>query len=495
MANKPADNKPSFRHLHGRQVILSDVAEVNADNVIQVLSAALPIHARNRMDCEYLYKYYLGDQPILLREKTVRPEIKNLVVENRANQIVNFKVGYCFGEPIQYVTTDASDDVTQAIARLNSYVASEDKETKDNQLAMLNHICGTSYRLILPDEMFDVDEDEAPFEIETLDPRDTFVIYQNRPGRKPLMGVIHIQVADTDVAGSYVDMYCCYTRNEYFEILGSVEVAKVVRHELHYLGDVPIVEYPLNHDRMGCFEVVVPMLDAINKTASDRQDGLEQFVQALLVFYNVEFDGDQYDEMRAKGAVMLKDTDPQFKARAEFLINTLDQSNTQTLVDHQYQAVLEIVGMPNRNGGSSTSDTGTATIVRDGWSDAESRAKNTEAMFKASEKRMLKMMLRICRNLGDVDLKLGDIKIQFTRRNYENITSKATVLTSMLGSDKIHPKLAFEHCGMFVDPERAYLESVEYNPAVAEMKEDTADEQTNTESSDTGSDSDDSVRS
>lgn len=492
MANTPANDNFSFRALHGREVILSDAGEVNETNIVQVLEAALPIHQRNRNDCEYLYKYYLGNQPIINRVKTVRPEIKNIVVENRANQIVNFKVGYCFGEPIQYVTTDADEATTNSIAMLNSYVASEDKETKDNLLAMWNHICGTSYRLVLPDDMFDEDGDEAPFEIDTLDPRDTFVVYQNRPGRKPLLGVIHIRVADTDVAGAYNDLYCCYTRNAYYEILGSGAIAKIVRSEPHYLGDVPIVEYPLNHERMGCFEVVVPLLDAINKTASDRQDGLEQFVQALLVFYNVDMDGDQYDEMRQRGAVLLKDTDPQFKANAQYLINTLDQSNTQTLVDHEYQAVLEIVGMPNRNGGSSTSDTGTATIVRDGWSDAESRAKNTEAMFKASEKRMLKMMLRICKNLANVSLKLGDIKIQFTRRNYENITQKSTVLTQMLGSDKIHPKLAFEHCGMFVDPERAYLESVEYNANVAK---EGADEQTDTESSDSGSTQDDTVRS
>ena len=32
----------------------------------------------------------------------------------------------------------------------------------------------------------------------------------------------------------------------------------------------------------------------------------------------------------------------------------------------------------------------------------------------------------------------------------------------MLANDKIHPRLAFAHCGLFVDPELAYLESKEY---------------------------------
>ena len=32
----------------------------------------------------------------------------------------------------------------------------------------------------------------------------------------------------------------------------------------------------------------------------------------------------------------------------------------------------------------------------------------------------------------------------------------------MLGQPKIHPKLAFEHCGMFSDPEAAYDISDKY---------------------------------
>ena len=127
-----------------------------------------------------------------------------------------------------------------------------------------------------------------------------------------------------------------------------------------------------------------------------------------------------------------------------------------------YNSILTICGMPNRNGGSSTSDTGAAVLLRDGWSLAEARAKDSENMFKKAEKKMLKLVLRICRELSDFDIALKDIELQFTRRNYENIQSKSQVLTTMLQSDKIHPLLAFQHCGLFVDAERAYSMSVKY---------------------------------
>ena len=83
-------------------------------------------------------------------------------------------------------------------------------------------------------------------------------------------------------------------------------------------------------------------------------------------------------------------------------------------------------------------------------------------MFKQSEREFLKLVLRICRDLSDLSLKLSNIEIRFTRRNYENITEKANVLTAMLANPKIAPQLAFQHCGMFVDAESAYLVSKAY---------------------------------
>lgn len=138
----------------------------------------------------------------------------------------------------------------------------------------------------------------------------------------------------------------------------------------------------------------------------------------------------------------------------------------------EYGKPLTICGMPNRNGGSSTSDTGSAVIMRDGWSAAEARAKDSELMFKKSERIFLKVVLNICHTLADMDLKVCNVEIRFTRRNYENILQKAQVLDLMLKNNKIHPRLAFEHCGLFVDSDLAYTLSAEY----AEEQEQKAQE-------------------
>lgn len=436
----------------GRKKIFTDVAEITRDNVLEVLRKALITHWSNKADMEYLYAYYTGRQPVLNRQKEVRPEIKNTVVENRANEIVSFKVGYLMGEPIQYVSRSDSKSVADKITTLNGYCLSEDKAAKDKELADWFHICGTAYRMVLPDSVFERESDEAPFEIYTLDPRFAFVVYANSIGEPPIMGVKYIQRSDGAV------IYSIYTKDRYFEVENQ---SKIVREEAQSLG-IPIIEYPANNARLGAFEIVLPLLDAINTVDSNRLDGVEQFVQALMLFHNVDISGDDFSKLRDEGALKFKDIDPQYKAEIKYLTSELNQSQTQTLVDHLYNTVLTICGMPNRNGGTSTSDTGSAVIMRDGWSAAEARAKDSELMFKLSEKEFLKLVLHICSDLSDLELKLSNVEVRFTRRNYENIAQKSTVLTTMLSNPKIAPVLAFTHCGMFSDPQLAYRMSMDY---------------------------------
>lgn len=115
-------------------------------------------------------------------------------------------------------------------------------------------------------------------------------------------------------------------------------------------------------------------------------------------------------------------------------------------------------------------------------------------MFKKAEKKMLKLVLRICRDLSEnINLRLKDIELQFTRRNYENIQSKSQVLVSMLQQPKIHPLLAFQHSGLFVDPERAYTLSMKYYEEQQEklaQQQNTAQNNTDGSGNPNGSDED-----
>lgn len=444
------------RHLFGRTVITNDEVEITDGNIIDILDKAMNHHTKNRNEIQYLWDYYCGKQPILMREKKVRPEICNRIVENRANEIVSFKVGYLCGEPIQYIGRNGSDSVSKAISELNEMMFSENKASQDKRIAEWQAICGTAYRLVLPD--IRKGEDDAPFELYTLDPRDSFVVYSNEVGSKPILGVKYCVTDDNDTICSV------YSDRHYWKIKNKT----IVESTDNKLGMIPIIEYPANNARLGAFEIVLPLLDAINNVSSNRLDGIEQFIQAFIKFVNCDITKEQYLEFLELGAIKVKSADG-LNADVDLVTNELNQMQTQTLVDYLYQTVLTICGMPSMsNGSTSDSSNNGAVILKNGWQGAETRAKDSELMFKESEQKSLKVVLCIIRNTRGLSnelyaLRLKDISLQFTRRNYENIQSKSQVLVSMLQQNKIHPRLAFESSGLFVDPERAYSVSKGYS--------------------------------
>jgi SPP1 family phage portal protein len=438
--------------MYGRRVITTDVSEITAGNVVEVLEEAMKLHEKNRSEIDYLWKYFKGEQPILTRNKTVRPEICNRIVENRANEIVSFKVGYLCGEPIQYIGRNSDESISVGVGTLNEYMFLVDKPALDQEVVEWGMICGTANRMVLANDAYEDGSDEAPFDMFTLDPRDSFVVYSNEVKRRRMMGVKY----NTDKFGSKT--FSVYTDTQYF----TIKDGKVQETASNPLGTVNIFEYPANNARLGAFEIVLPLLDAINSIESNRMDGIEQFVQAFVKFINCDITKDDFEALKELGAIKVKSADGQ-QADVDIVTSELNQQQTQTLKEDIYKAVLSICGLPSMSDGStSDSSNNGAVILKNGWQGAETRAKDSEMMFKRSEKEVLKLVLKLCDGLADLKLKLKDIDMKFTRRNYDNIQSKSQVLVAMLQQPKVHPLLAFTHCGLFSDPESAYTMSNEY---------------------------------
>lgn len=459
--------KPRY---NGRQVVYADYEVIDETNVIDALNKTLPIAHMNFAQIEYLWNYYKGVQPVLGRTKDVRPEICNKIVENHAQEIVMFKIGYQLAEPLQYTCrTYESDEQDEQgnnprlkdVNELNTLMFAEDKDSCDRDLFEWMCVGGLAYRMAEADTDEDIEEGGAPFEIYTLDSRHTYMAYSSAHHHKPIMAVWVGKEAATDK-----QVYSCFTKNKFFRIVDSKITNGDGLGESHTYGAIPIVEYRLNNARMGVFEPVLPLLDAINAIESNRLDGIEQTVQALMKFVNCAISEDEFKAMLQLGAVQVTSTDDaQGKAEVDVIKNDLDQTSTQVTKEDLYQAVVNICGMPNRNGqGGSTSDTGAAVLLRDGWTLAESHAKSYELQFKRAERNFLRVVLNICDQSSETDLylRIRDIELTFNRRNYENILVKSQVLTTMLSCDKIHPQLAFQACGLFTDPEAAYLQSKKY---------------------------------
>lgn len=435
---------------YGRRKIFTDAAEITADNVVAEVNAAFLVHRENRNEIIQLYRYYRNKTAIENKTKEVRENINFKIGEARCLEVTNFYKGYVFGEPIQYIRRERSKDsaanddaIASDVNALNSCMADANKAACDSNLGKWILVAGIGYKMSLPNLAWQKDGDEPPFNVYAPDPRRTFVVYGSDVDERPMMNVTYAQRKNGDVA------FTVYTPRTVFKFThGKGNVAT----ENNPLGMLPIVEYPAA-DYLGIFEPVLPLVDALNALQSNRMDDVAQYINSFLAILGAQVDEETYKKLEEWKMLCLPEgTD------AKYLSTPMSQADVQTFKDDLYQAILTICGVPNRNGGSSTSDTGQAVELRDGWSSAETRAKDIETAFKASEREHLKVVLRIMRDTVGTNLKLSDIEPHFTRRNYENIATKSQVLIAMLNNPWIHPEVAYASCGMFPDPESAYLQ-------------------------------------
>ena len=440
----------------GRKPIFTRFDSIDAGNILEVMSETFPLFTLQRVQVRHLYDYYRGKQRIFGRQKPTRPEINNKIVVNHANEIVSFQVSYLLAEPIKYVIR-STEDVSADVNELNEFMYSESKETKDKELADWFKICGIGYRMVLPRSTYEKDSDDAPFELYTLNPEMAYVIKGGQLGEPVLAGVYMLRRRDEKRLTH--DIACVYTSNRYFEV--DMTTKEVLVDKANPLGRVPIFEYVNNKARLGAFETVETMLDAINALESNRLDATEQAVQALLMFKNCEVTEEGFAKLKEMGAVNVKapqGVDADIKA----IITDLRQADQQVLLDSMYNTVLQITGLPAVAKNVNNSSNNGAAFMNSGWYAADTRAKDSEKLWRESETEFLKLVLKICKDFGTLDkLRIRDFYPKFTRRNYEDILSKSQTLVNMLSSG-IHPQYAIEQSGLFYDPTEVYAASKPY---------------------------------
>ena len=456
---KATNNK--FRQYYGRQMITADYTEneMNEKTISKILTEKFAIHEKNAQEIDYLYNYYKGKQPILEKTKTVRENINNIVLENNALFAVEFKKGYVFGEPIQYV--QRGDTANNEVLTLNSYMTAENKYVKDWELAEWLYICGVAPRLIISEE----DNEESPFSIYNLDPRTSFVVYENGLGNKKLFGCTYVEKDDGSKKGTI------FTKDKQYVFdgdIGKFNVKLAITEKnpvgIHLFKSIPIFEYTLNKSRMGIVEVGISMFDALNNISSNDVDGLEQCVQSLVVFVNNDVDAETFKELMDLGAVKVKSENPSMPADVKLLINDLSHDETKVIYDRIYNNMLTILGIPAKNDKASGGDTGQARLLGEGWTMADERAKQDELSFKKTAKEELKLILDICKIApasGIEKLTLKDVDIKFTRNKSDNLLVKAQSLLNLKQAE-IAPDIAMTVCGLFSDPNETYYKSKEY---------------------------------
>ena len=466
--------------MFGRLDIYASFDEITRENVLDELNSALVYHVGNMMQEEFLYWYTRGIQPILNRHKDIREDILNIVQVNTAAEVVDFKNGYLLQKNCAYIARRKG--VQSKIKKLNEYLYRSGKAEADNKTADWFHRVGKGVTFVEPN-----DDDEVPFKAYALDPRSAFVVYSLRPGNKPVMGV-NLVVTDE------VAKFDVFTEREVFHLSGTVVGKMVTTQKSHsfavtatsldgvepnVLGYIPIIEYRYNSVNTACYELAIPLLDELSNLASNACDGVEQFIQSLAIAVNCEFpENTTITDIRKAGMIALRSVGEN-KADFKVLSEQLDQTQTKVLMDSLREEVLRICAMPNRSNGGSTYDTtGAAILASYGWYQADCSARNTEDLFKESNRQFDRIIIEILRRKGLLEINLNDFELNFPHGETANVQSKAQAFQTLMAAG-MHPELAAEKSGISSDPVKdmkmseQYLKMVWGDPTKAVEEEQT----------------------
>lgn len=442
-------NKQYFHDLvkgrYGRKIAYANVEQITADNIVNVVGNCIGAFYFNKTIIRYLWNYYKGDQPVLYRTKVQNADITNKVSENHAYEIVQFKVGQTYGEPIQLISRKDDDRINNAVDEFNDYLTDANKQEKDIKAGEWQSATGTSFKAV------QITNGDIPFRIVAPTPMNTFVIY-NESTEEPLLAIQELKDADGQMYKlCYTDSYECKIVN------GEVRDWK-----LHGFGGIPIVEFPNNHERISDIELVIGLLDAINTMQSNRMDGVEQFVQFWIKFVNCDIDPETFEKMKISHALTVKSNNEQNKSDVDIMTQELNQTECQVAKDDLWDNAQSILAIPTRESQNSGGDTQGAVSLRAGWDFSKTRAKQKDPIIKTSEKRLAKVILNVIR-IKDHDLGLTarDFDVQINHSPLDNLYTKTQALDQMLKAG-INPRIAVSTCGLWGDAEKVFIQSKPY---------------------------------
>lgn len=297
-------------------------------------------HSTEGSHLKKLKSYYLGEHAILnhKRRNVNAPNYKT--VANHAKDIADTATGYFMGNPIKYNNT-AEGDIDELLTAFDG--AEIDQVDAQNALNMA--IYGRAYEYIYAKEGL------TELDSTSIDPENTFMVYDDSIERKPLFAVYYYQVKD-DTKDTTKYQAEVFTENlHYHLVLRSTDsgTSQIEEATPHNLGQIPIIEYRNNHFAIGDYEQQISLIDAYNSLMGNRVNDKEQAVESILVLYGTQLADTPED---AKVAMKILSEEgllelPGDSARAEFLKNTLDESATEILRTALKEDIYTFSHVPN----------------------------------------------------------------------------------------------------------------------------------------------------
>lgn len=382
-----------------------------------------------------LENYYKGNNETILQENRRKEEhlADHRATHNFAKYVSQFIQGYMVGVPLKTTYPDeAIDEQLKEINRLN------DADEHNSDLVLHLSIYGRAYELLYRNRL-----DETRFT--ALDPKETFVIYDDTVEMQPVAAVRYFnnQFNDDTI---YVFLY---TENEIYEYKTKdhysfkLELQDVSQ---HYFDGVPIIEYMNNKFRQGDYEDVLNLIDLYDSAQSDTANYMTDFNDAMLkITGNVDIDVESAKEMKQHNILLLQTElnadGSAAQADADYIYKQYDVSGTEAYKNRLEEDIHKFTNTPNLND-SHFSGTQSGESMKYKLFGLEQVRANKERLFKKSLRDRYRLINNILNASSEGGFDVNEIQIVFTPNLPKSLTEEIEAFVKLGGDLSDETKLS-----------------------------------------------------
>ena len=358
--------------------------------------------------------YYDGLQVILNKAYSDPNKPCSKTVINYCKNIVDSYCGY-LATP-GYISYKSNEDIEEImdILRYNDYQA------EDSDFLLDALIYGTAAELMYIDST-------GHTRFRLINPTQCFGIYDDSLTGDLMYFVRMYKASDWDDTDKYyVDVYSDYDIKHYtmFSQMGGLQFES---QEPHYFSQCPANIFTLP-DEKSIFDCVIGLQDAANELLSSEIDDYSAFVDAFLVFTNVDVDTDDIKSLREDRVIALPND-----ANAQWLTKSANDAQVENILKRIHESIYRIASCPDFSSESFVGGVSSGIAIQYRLTGMETRAGKVEALMKKALQRRVEIIA------GIASLKLGeevfrDIEINFKRNIPEDLTATINIINSLKGS-------------------------------------------------------------
>lgn len=358
-------------------------------------------------------RMYRGEYDILTQTAKAEYKPDNRLVVGFAKYIVDSFVGFFNGIPVKL-----THDNDQVQAFLDEFIDRNDMDDNESELAKLVAIYGKAYEYLYQNE-------ESLTEVVYNGPEDIILVHDDSIAQHPLFAIRYYYDEDGEMAGEL------FTTTERIGISSKGGQISFTEPELHYYGGVPIVEYVMSEERQSIFEGVKTLMNAINRTLSEKANDIDYYADSYLKILGAELDAKTIQTLRDNRTINMSGEGSE-NIVVEFVTKPSADEAQENLIERLIDLVYQMAMVANVNDDQFATASGVAQEFK--LQPMSNMAKNLDRKFKSGMSRRFKMLFAIVTNIqAAYREEWSGIRYSFTRNMPRNLVDEAEVAAKLEG--------------------------------------------------------------